>query len=100
MAFHYQTPGEDKVRKKNIWIGPDFSTDWHVFGLDWQPDVLIWYVDGVERWRYTDREYIPDRTMYILINLAVGGDWPGSPDATTPFPSFYNIDYVRVWKHQ
>jgi hypothetical protein len=36
--------------------------------------------------------------MYVLANLAVGGDWPGAPDATTPFPTSYDIDYIRVWK--
>lgn len=100
MAFHYRTTGGEKVREKKVWQGPDFSADWHVFALDWQPDALIWYVDGVERWRYTDLEHIPSETMYLLINLAVGGEWPGDPDNTTPFPSFYEIDYVRVWKHQ
>jgi len=100
MAFHYRTPEENRVREKDIWVGPDFSADWHIFGLDWQPEALIWYVDGVERWRYTDTERIPDRTMYLLVNLAVGGDWPGDPDDMTPFPSILEIDYIRVWKRQ
>jgi beta-glucanase (GH16 family) len=80
------------------WQGPDFSQDWHVFALDWRPDALVWFVDGVERWRFTDASAIPAESMYLLINLAVGGEWPGSPDATTVFPSLLLVDYVRVWQ--
>ncbi|MBL8015490.1 MAG: family 16 glycosylhydrolase, partial [Candidatus Doudnabacteria bacterium] len=67
--------------------------------IDWQPDALVWYVDGIERWRFIDAANIPSEPMYLLLNLAVGGDWPGPPDASTIFPSYYEIDYVRVWKH-
>jgi beta-glucanase (GH16 family) len=79
------------------WAGPDFSADWHTYAMDWQPNAIIWYVDGVERWRCTDKSHIPTETMYLLANLAVGGDWPGSPDASTVFPANFEIDYIRVW---
>ena len=77
--------------------GPDFSADWHTFAVDWQPDKIVWYVDGVERWRYSGPG-IPDMAMYVLLNLAVGGDWPGPPDSSTVFPSHFDVDYVRVWQ--
>lgn len=76
--------------------GPDFSHDFHTFTLVWKPDVLIWSVDGVEQFR--TREHVPQEPMYLLANLAVGGDWPGFPDASTPFPSQMEIDYIRVWQ--
>ena len=69
----------------------------HIFGLDWNPDYTAWYVDGVERWR-SDSPQVPKEPMYLIMNLAVGGDWPGSPTADTPFPSFFEIDYIRVWE--
>jgi beta-glucanase (GH16 family) len=78
--------------------GPDFSAGYHTFAVDWQPTVLTFYVDGVERWRYTGPG-IPNQLMYPVVNLAVGGIYDGSPDASTPFPSYYDVDYVRVWQH-
>lgn len=78
------------------WVGPDFSTDFHVFGLEWRPDAIIWTIDGVERKRHTGAG-IPQVPMYVILNLAVGGTWPGAPDATTPFPGNYQIDYVRAY---
>lgn len=98
MHFHYNDDNDKRRRTNNNWTGPDFSQEWHTFAVDWQPDAIIWYVDGVERARFTDSQYIPKQPMYLLLNLAVGGDWPGSPDSSTPFPSDYEIDYVRVWK--
>ena len=97
LRFHYRT-ASDEGDVGGAWTGPDFSADWHTFAIDWQPEALVWYVDGVERWRYEDQVHIPSVPMYLLINLAVGGDWPGSPDASTRFPSDYQIDYVRVWQ--
>jgi beta-glucanase (GH16 family) len=80
------------------WAEPDTSSNWHRFGVDWSPQALVWYVDGVEAWRFTDSGQIPAEPMYLLANLAVGGDWPGAPDHSTPFPSTLQIDYVRVWQ--
>jgi beta-glucanase (GH16 family) len=76
--------------------GPDYTTGFHTIGFDWEPDRLVWYVDDHEQCRMTD--HIPNERMYVLINLAVGGAWPKSPDATTPFPSSFDIDYVRVYQ--
>jgi beta-glucanase (GH16 family) len=78
------------------WVGPDFSADFHVFGLEWRPDAIIWTIDGVERKRHTG-DGIPQVPMYVILNLAIGGGWPGAPDATTPFPADYQIDYVRAY---
>ncbi|MGH9091930.1 MAG: glycoside hydrolase family 16 protein [Acidimicrobiales bacterium] len=70
---------------------------WHTYGLDWEPGSITWYVDGVQVARVTND--VPTTAMYLIMNLAVGGDWPGSPNASTQFPSSVNIDYVRVWQH-
>lgn len=76
----------------------DLSKGWHVYGVDWSPEHIIWYLDGREVFRFTDRNAIPDEPMYIIINLAVGGEWPGAPDQTTVFPARMEIDYVRAWQ--
>jgi beta-glucanase (GH16 family) len=97
MHYHYLDGGGTHRGPGQAWVGPDFSAGWHTFGVDWQPSALVWYVDGVERWRFTDASAITSKPQYLLLNLAVGGNWPGSPDASTPFPSNYLVDYVRVW---
>lgn len=93
MTYHYSggDPGSS-------YTGPDFSTGWHTFAVDWQPGVISWYIDGVKRWTYTNSVNVSNTPMYLLLNLAVGGNWPGSPDSTTKFPSDYLVDYVRVWQ--
>jgi len=78
------------------WVGPDFSADFHVFGLEWTPDAIVWTIDGVERKRHTGAG-VPQVPMYVILNLAIGGTWPGPPDATTTFPAQYQIDYVRAY---
>ena len=79
------------------WDGPDFSQDWHVIAVNWDSDEIVWYVDGVEHFRFEDASAISSEPMYLLLNLAVGGDWPGAPNASTPFPNYSEIDYIRVW---
>jgi beta-glucanase (GH16 family) len=98
MNVHYRGRGGAKGDAGATWAGPDFSTDWHTFGVDWQPESIVWYVDGVERWRFSETAVIPREPMYLLLNLAVGGVWAGAPDASTGFPSYFDVDYVRVWQ--
>jgi beta-glucanase (GH16 family) len=93
MNYHYN--GGDAG---STWTGPDFSAGWHVLGLDWRPDAIVWYVDGIERWRFDNASRIINEASYLLLNLAVGGDWPGPPNNNTTFPSYFDIDYVRVWQ--
>jgi beta-glucanase (GH16 family) len=81
------------------WVGPDFTAGFHTFGVDWQADHVTWYVDGVERARITDPSLISPEAMYPIINVALGG-WDGPPDATTPFPSTMDVDYLRVWQQK
>ena len=63
-----------------------------------------WYVDGqlYERRTPADlpagKKWVYDHPFFLLLNLAVGGDWPGPPDATTPFPAVMQVDYVRVFQ--
>jgi beta-glucanase (GH16 family) len=76
----------------------DLARNWHVYGVNWSKDAVVWYLDGIEVWRYEKAPGIPNEQMYLLINLAVGGNWPGDPDAKTHFPADFLIDYVRVWR--
>ena len=77
------------------WDGPDFTGDFHTFAIEWRADGLRWYVDGIERHRWNGMaDFGP---MYVIVNLAVGGDFDGDPDAGTPFPGEMEMDYVRVF---
>jgi beta-glucanase (GH16 family) len=78
--------------------GLDLSEDWHVFGLLWEEHRLVWYLDGNKVWTTTDPAEIPTEPMYLIASLAVGGEYAGSPDATTRFPATFHIDYIRVWQ--
>ncbi|MBN2909595.1 family 16 glycosylhydrolase [Polycladomyces sp. WAk] len=85
---------------------PDtISTQFHTYTVEWEPNVIRWYVDGqlyqVRTPHDLDgRKWVFDHHFFIILNLAVGGDWPGAPDNTTIFPQNYKIDYVRVYQRQ
>jgi len=83
----------------------DFSQDFHIFALEWEPGEFRWYVDGFRyrtqtQWHIQGHDFPApfDKRFHLLINLAVGGNWPGNPDATTEFPQELVIDYVRVYQ--
>jgi beta-glucanase (GH16 family) len=97
MHYHFVKADGSHGDVGTAWTGPDFSAGYHTFGVDWQPGSLVWYVDGVERARYTGSA-VTSKASYVLLNLAVGGNWPGSPDASTTFPADYLVDYVRVYQ--
>jgi beta-glucanase (GH16 family) len=81
----------------DFYTGPDYTLSYHTFGVDWRPTSITWYVDGIKR--HEVKTNIPKEKMYIIANLAVGGDWPGLPDTTTPFPSYLTIDYIRAYPY-
>ena len=95
MTYHW---GANNSSSGTTWKGPDFSAGWHTYALDWEPNAITWYIDGVERKQYTNALTITNKPMYLLANFAVGGSWPGSPNSTTVFPADYQIDYIRVWQ--
>jgi beta-glucanase (GH16 family) len=72
------------------------AKDFHVFAVKWTADEVTWFLDGNPVFRVPTPSDM-HKPMYVVLNLAVGGDWPGSPDDTTPFPSEFEIDYVRVY---
>jgi beta-glucanase (GH16 family) len=80
-----------------------FTDRFHVFAIEWEPRVIRFYVDGKLYATKTPadipegREWVFDHPFFILLNLAVGGNMPGSPDNTTSFPQRMLVDYVRVY---
>ena len=69
----------------------------HTFAVSWDPRDLIWYIDGGEAGRVPTPEDM-HKPMYMLANLAVGGNWPGAPDASTRYPAKLMIDYIRAYR--
>jgi beta-glucanase (GH16 family) len=79
--------------------GANFQDGYHIYAVEWEVGTVRFYVDGVEHYRlYEPAVGIPSTAKSIVLNLAVGGDYSGFPDWTTPFPSQFDIDYVRVWQ--
>ena len=103
VAYHtyhyYDRHGNLRSTKSEPTPGIDFTADFHTFGVDWRPGSLVFYIDGVEVHRISDPE-VSDQDMYLIANTALGGWWPGSPNASTPFPGRYEIDYIRVYRQR
>ncbi len=83
-------------------LGNDrFDTGFHVFGIEWGPEYINYYVDDVLYNQITpddvNGEWVFDHPFYIILNLAVGGNFVGSPNANTVFPQTMLVDYVRVY---
>ena len=77
--------------------GPDYTADFHTFGVKWESGRIIWYVDGREVNRYENSD-VSNEEMYLIVNLALGGAWGGNVDGSTPFPARYTIDYIRAYQ--
>ncbi len=99
MTYHFpQVGGKKQVDKTFKILNTDFSKGYHTYAVDWAPDFIAWYVDGVLQYRITEADApLPHKPFYLIANLQVGG-WAGAPTASTVFPANYNIDYIRVWK--
>lgn len=81
-----------------------FAKEFHVYAVEWEPEEIRFYVDDH---LYATRKpsdlpagtkWVYNHPFYVLLNFAVGGEWPGSPDETTKFPQAMLVDYVRVYK--
>lgn len=106
-TLHYGNPWKNTGSHYRLPDGSRFADDFHVFALEWAPGRFEWFVDGVSylvqtNW-YTSAPGAMwpapfDQKFYIQLNLAVGGNWPGAPDDTTPLPSRFVVDYVRVYQ--
>lgn len=111
-TIHYGSPHEENQGTKTLETGAkDFSEEYHVFDVEWEPGKITWYVDG-EKYHEANNWYSAvegkgtktypapfDQPFYVILNLAVGGSWVGMTDDTTDFEKAeYAIDYVRVYQ--
>jgi beta-glucanase (GH16 family) len=83
-----------------------FADDFHIFAVEWSPGAVLFYVDKDLYVSHTRSDLRPgwkwvfDKPFFLILNLAVGGDWPGNPDASTVFPNDMLVDYVRVYQRK
>ncbi len=83
--------------------GGVFADDFHVYAVEWTTNQIKWFVDGSQYFSVTSAslpsggKWVFTQPQFILLNLAVGGNWPGYPDGTTVLPQRMTVDYVRVY---
>jgi beta-glucanase (GH16 family) len=83
----------------------DFHKDFHTFSVIWEEGKFRWFVDGElyqtqTEWFTTGGDFPApfDQEFHVILNMAVGGNWPGYPDETSEFPQEFKVDYVRVYQ--
>ena len=76
-----------------------FADEFHVFTITWDEQFIRWFLDDVQ-YHAIDIRGIPEfqEDFFFIFNVAVGGNWPGNPDATTRFPQTMRVDYVRMFQ--
>ena len=104
-TIHYGSvfPENDYAGNEHM-VPTDITAEFHDYALEWDETEMRWYVDGVlyavqNAWNTSSADFPApfDQPFYILLNVAVGGNLPGAPDASTDFPVTMEVDYVRVY---
>lgn len=104
LNVHGSTHGPGFDTTNAFYSDQGFSNDFHTYKAIWQPDYVEFYVDDQMYAKITPADtngqpfVFNGNPMFILLNLAVGGNWPGAPDASTQFPQQMIVDYVRVYQ--
>jgi len=104
--------GDTGLGKKYYFASGDTAANWHTYGMIWTKESVQYYIDNpaniyaafntssLSGFQGAVWPFDAGQSNFIILNLAVGGDWPGSPDNNTPFPSEMLVDYVRVYTTQ
>jgi len=108
-TLHFGNPPERSSGYYDLSDGATYDDDFHIFAVEWEPDEIRWYLDdnlfhSENEWFTTNKKgaVFPapfDQNFYLIVNIAVGGTWPGRPDETSVFPQVLYVDYVRVYQH-
>ena len=106
-TVHYANSNGDHIQNgssTSLSGGEKFSQEFHVFSIVWSEEGIDWLLDDV-KFHTVNRQslgiqnpYPFDESFFFIFNVAVGGNWPGSPDATTSFPQNMIVDYIRVFQ--
>ena len=100
-----QFSGAESISKTYTLPNSRFDNEFHVFGVEWSENYINWYVDDVLYNQITRKqieseggEWVFDNSFFMILNMAVGGNLPGSPNSSTTFPQRMLVDYVRVYQ--
>ena len=108
-TIHYGDNWPNNVSNGSSYAGGiDYSAGFHIFTVEWEPDEMRWYMDGIHYHTATSSTWYSaadpgntrapfDQAFHILLNVAVGGNWPGYPDGSSVFPQEMVVDWVRVY---
>lgn len=94
----------DKTSAFQLPVGQSFPDDFHVFAVEWDENSIKFFVDATNYATMSKEDWpkgspwVFDHPFFIILNLAIGGDWPGPPDSSTQFPAEMLVDYVRVYE--
>ncbi|MEO6613275.1 MAG: family 16 glycosylhydrolase [Chitinophagaceae bacterium] len=96
-------PGSTQLGRNYTLPSGIFNDEFHVFSLVWKQNQLQWLIDGTLYSTYTNADfgannYPFNEDFFLIFNMAVGGNWPGNPDATSYYPQWLIVDYVRVYQ--
>lgn len=105
-TVHGTLHGPGYAGANNVGTGYDLpeplANDFHIFAIEWEGEEIRWYVDDTNYFTLTAAdvpgEWVYDHPFFFLLNVAVGGNWPGYPNSTTQFPQQMQVDYVRVFQ--
>ena len=98
--------GKNPLGAPYVFPSGNVADDFHVFAVEWEPKEIRFYVDGhlYETCTTADlpagTRWVFDHPFFLILNVAVGGGWPGNPDASTKFPQEMLVDYVRVYSRE
>ena len=96
-TIHWDNNGHASVGDKTT----STPSEYHVYSVEWDASLIKWSIDSAEFYEASIKGNSTDefhQPFFILLNFAIGGDWPGPPDASTPFPQHMFVDYVRVFQ--
>ena len=103
--------GEVGLGTRYMFPAGQTAADWHTYGMIWKPGSVAYYIDDPAHpyvtYTQADLAKLPGsvwpfdagQSNFLLLNLAIGGDWPKAPDATAPFPAEMQVDYVRIYTY-
>jgi beta-glucanase (GH16 family) len=105
-SIHWEEAGNQEGTLNNSYIlpsGADYSQKFHVFSLVWTPTQISMYVDDMPYMTESSTSISSgtwpfNQPQFLIMNVAVGGDWPGPPTTATVFPESMYVDYVRVFQ--
>ncbi len=96
--------GELAISGSYTLAGATLADDFHIYAIEWEENRIRWFIDGQVYFTLTPSSlpngsaWVFNQPQFILLNLAVGGNWPGNPDNSTIFPQRMTVDYVRVYQ--